>query len=177
MRRSIVVYGLIAGAIIATSVQLSLTLDSGTEHLAGLEWLGYAVMIIAFSLIFVAIKSYRDRQPDGAISFATGVKLGLGITLIASVIYVIAWEINLALTDYAFIDEYTRAYIAAEEAAGVTGAELDTLKAEMALMRERYDSPLFRVPVTLLEIFPVGLLMSLVSAAVLRDSRVLPAAR
>ena len=48
--------------------------------------------------------------------------------------------------------------------------------AKMEQFKEQYRNPLFRVPVTFLEIFPVGLLIALISAAVLRNSRVLPAA-
>ncbi|MEM9689451.1 MAG: DUF4199 domain-containing protein [Pseudomonadota bacterium] len=175
MRKTITTYGLIAGTIIALSVALSLAMDGASEHLAGLEWLGYAVMIIAFSMIFVAIKGYRDRELGGVIKFGTAFKVGIGITLVASLIYVVAWEINLSLTDYAFMEQYTQSLIEQKQAAGATAAELAELQAEMDIMAERYSNPLFRVPITLLEIFPVGLLITLVSAAVLRNSRVLPA--
>ena len=175
MKRTIITYGLIAGAIIAFVVALSLAFDTSSEHLAGMEWLGYAVMIIAFSMIFVAIKGYRDRELGGVIRFGTAFGIGIGVTLVASVIYVIAWEINLAITDYAFMEDYTQSLIAAEAAAGASDAELAALQADMDVMKERYSNPLFRVPITLLEIFPVGLLISLISAAVLRNSKVLPA--
>ncbi|MEM6513036.1 MAG: DUF4199 domain-containing protein [Pseudomonadota bacterium] len=177
MRKTITTYGLIAGTIIALSVALSLAMDGASEHLAGLEWLGYAVMIIAFSMIFVAIKGYRDRELGGVIKFGTAFKVGIGITLVASLIYVVAWEINLSLTDYAFMEQYTQSLIEQKQAAGATAAELAELQAEMDIMAERYSNPLFRVPITLLEIFPVGLLITLVSAAVLRNSRVLPASQ
>ena len=175
MRKTIITYGLIAGAIIALVIALSLAFDTSSEHLAALEWLGYAVMIIAFSMIFVAIKGYRDREQGGVISFGTAFGLGIGVTLVASVICVVAWEINLAVTDYAFIEEYTESVIAAETAAGATDAELASLRADMDAMKKQYSNPLFRVPMTLLEIFPVGLLITLISAAVLRNSKVLPA--
>lgn len=175
MSKPIIVYGLIVGIIIAASVALSLSMGSGSEHIASLEWLGYAVMIIAFSMIFVAIKRYRDRDLGGVIRFGQAVKLGIGITLVASLIYVVAWEINLAVTDYAFMEEYSQSYIEMAAADGATDDELDALRAEMAAMTEQYKNPLFRVPITLLEIFPVGLLITLISAAVLRKSEVLPA--
>ncbi len=174
MQKTIITYGLIAGAVIAASVSLSLVLEPGSEHLAALEWLGYAVMIVAFSVIFVAIKGYRDREQGGVITFGTAFRVGIGVTLIASMVYVVAWEINLSLTDYAFIDEYAEATLANEEAAGATQEELSALGDELDEMKARYANPLFRVPITLLEIFPVGLLVTLISAAVLRNSRVLP---
>ena len=175
MKKIIITNGLVAGAIIAFVISLSLAFEFDSEHLAGLEWLGYAVMIIAFSMIFVAIKGYRDREQGGVIRFGTAFGIGIGVTLVASLVYVVAWEINLAVTDYAFMKEYTESLIAAEAEAGATEAELATLRADMAVMQERYANPLFRVPITLLEIFPVGLLITLISAAVLRNSKVLPA--
>ena len=42
-------------------------------------------------------------------------------------------------------------------------------------MKIQYADPLFRLPITFLEIFPVGLLISLISAAILRNPGVLPA--
>lgn len=175
MKKTIITFGLIAGAIIASVIALGLAWDTSSEHLAGLEWLGYAVMIIAFSMIFVAIKGYRDGELGGVIRFGTAFGVGIGVTLVASVIYVVAWEISLAMTDYAFIEDYTQSVISAEAAAGASDAELAALQAEMDVMKKRYSNPLFRVLITLLEIFPVGLLISLISAAVLRNSKVLPA--
>ena len=40
---------------------------------------------------------------------------------------------------------------------------------------DMYANPIFRIPMTFTEIFPVGVLVSLVSALLLRNSRVFPA--
>ena len=45
----------------------------------------------------------------------------------------------------------------------------------MERLREQYANPVFRLPITFLEIFPVGLLITLVSAGLLRNSELLPA--
>ena len=65
--------------------------------------------------------------------------------------------------------------IAAQKAKGVDAAALAKLTAEMEAFKVQYADPMFRLPVTFSEIFPVGVLVSLVSARVLRDPRVLPA--
>ena len=101
--------------------------------------------------------------------------IGLGISAVAGVIYVIGWEISLAATNHEFIDSYTQAAIAAEQAKGVSGADLEAFIAEMEQMRVQYANPLFRLPITFIEIFPVGVLVSLITAALLRNSRFLPA--
>lgn len=90
-------------------------------------------------------------------------------------IYVIGWEITLAVTDFAFIDSYSTAAVETARAKGASAAEIEALAARMDDFRRQYANPLFRMPVTFVEIFPVGVLVSLISAALLRNSRFLPA--
>jgi len=174
MKRIILVYGTIAGFVIICSMILSLTM-SGAEGAGATVWLGYLIMLVSLSLIFFGIKRYRDQELGGVIRFGTAALLGLGISAVAGVIYVAVWEANLARTDYTFIEEYTSQVIEAKQAAGMTGAELQAEVEEMEGLKTRYASPLYRIPMTFLEIFPVGLLVSLLSAAILRRSEVLPA--
>lgn len=175
MKGSMLTHGALAGIIIAFTMFLGLNLQSEEETPQFSQWTGYLIMIVALSLIFIGIKRYRDRQLGGVIRFGTAFLLGLGITAVASVIYVAAWEVNLKLTDYAFAEDYSRSVIAGLEAEGVSGAELEAETAKMERFKEQYRNPLFRLPVTFLEIFPVGLLIALISAAVLRNSRILAA--
>jgi len=172
MRKIILTFGSISGVAIIASILLGGLL---AESLKFSQLLGYLFMIVALSVIFVGIKRYRDHELGGVIRFGTAMLVGLGIAAVASVVYVGVWEINLSLTDHAFIEDYTSSVIAGKEADGVEGEELAALVAEMEVMKERYANPLFRVPMTFLEIFPVGLVVALVAAAVLRNSRVLPA--
>ena len=117
----------------------------------------------------------RDQELGGVIRFVPALVVGLGISVVAGVIYVVAWEITLAVTDFAFIDAYSNAAIEAARAKGGSPGEIEAVVARMAEFREQYSNPLFRMPVTFIEIFPVGGLVSLISAALLRNSRFLPA--
>ena len=172
MKRIIFIYGFIAGLVVICSMLLGLALSSGeAPGRAG----SYLIMLIALSMIFVGIKRYRDQDLGGVIRFGTATLLGLGIAAVAGVVYVVVWEIYLAMTDYAFIDQYAQGVIAGKEAAGVSGPELEAAVESMENMQRQYSNPLFRLPMTFLEIFPVGLLITLVSAAILRNSKALPA--
>jgi uncharacterized membrane protein len=175
MFRTSLVYGAISGAIVigSTTAGISALGDDGLSAFP--EWLGYLIMLLALTLIFVGIKRYRDQEQGGVITFGKATLVGLGIAAVAGVVYVVAWEAYLAATDYAFIDQYTTAYVANREAEGVAGPELEAVTAEMEAMKESYANPLFRLPITFLEIFPVGLLIALLSAALLRKSTFLPA--
>jgi hypothetical protein len=101
--------------------------------------------------------------------------MGLGISGVAGVIYVLGWEITLAATDYAFAEQYAQAMIEAAQAKGASADEIERMSAEMASFRDIYANPLFRMPITFIEIFPVGVVISLIAAALLRNSRFLPA--
>ncbi len=169
MNKLIIVYGLIAGLVVISINTISFELGYGYV------WLGFLVMFIAFSTIFVAVKQYRDQTLGGVIRFGQALMLGLGVTLVASVVYVAVWELYQYLTGYGFIETYTASLIEEKQVAGVAGAELETFIAEMEAFKLQYENPLFRLPTTMLEIFPIGLLVSLVAAAVLKNSKTLPA--
>jgi hypothetical protein len=139
--------------------------------------IGYSIMLVALSLVFVAVKRYRDVDLGGVISFWRALVLGLGVSVVAGVFYVIAWEATLAVAGGDFIGEYTRKYIAQQQAAGLAGEALAKLTREIEVFNAQYANPLFRLPMTFVEIFPVGVLVSLISAALLRNRNFLPAQR
>ena len=174
---AIVRYGLIAG--VSAGAGLSLVVAFGNEEL-GYGWLGmavgYAIMLVALSFLFLGIKRERDQAGGGVIRFWPALGMGLAISAIAGVVYVIAWELAQAtLIGGDFATRYGAAMIEQRRAAGASAAELAKLSREMADFAVQYRDPLVRLPMTFLEIFPVGVLVSLVSAALLRNPRFLPA--
>lgn len=168
MKKTLFGFGIAIGLLTSASTQLGGLLP---DSLRFLEWLSYLIMIVAMALIFVAVKRHRDRQLGGVIRFGTALSLGLGITFVASLIYVFFWEVGLRLTDFAFIHEYTEAALAGRRAAGATPEELATLTAQLERLEARYLDPLFRLPTTFLEIFPVGLVATLLTALLLRQRK------
>lgn len=174
MSRIILIFGAAAGLIVAVPMDLML---ANAEHgsAATSMFTGYLIMLLALSLVFFGVKRLRDRELGGAIRFVPALLAGLGISAVAGVIYVIGWEITLAATDFAFIDSYSNASIEAARAKGSSAAEIETVVAQMDEFRRQYANPFIRLPMTFIEIFPVGLLVSLISAALLRNSRFLPA--
>lgn len=170
-------YGAISGAIVIAVLVAGIALSDaqGDGHLFSSEVFGYLVMIVALSMIFLAIRDYRNKKLGGVIKFLPALGLGLLVAAIAGLAYVIGWEIYLAATDYAFMDNYIAQMIEAKRAAGESGPAFDAYVAQLEQMKTAYANPLFRLPMTFLEIFPVGLLIALISAAILRNPKVLPA--
>lgn len=175
MFRLIVIYGVIAGVIVVTPMIWLMTLATPetTPH-NGLLF-GYLTMIVALTAVFLGIKHYRDRVLGGAIRFVPALLVGLGISTVASLIYVLGWELSLVLSKSAFAQDYAKSMVDAARARGASAAELQKVSAEAASFVKQYANPLYRMSVTFLEIFPVGVFISLLSAALLRNSRLLPA--
>lgn len=176
MRKIILIYGSITGAaIIASMIWGMVVADMDSNSFFASQTLGYLIMLIGFSTIFVATKKYRDEELGGIIKFGTALKVGLGITLIASVVYVISWEIHLNMTDYAFMEQYTASIIESERNSGATPEQLDQTIEQMNAMKKQYQNVWYRVPITFTEIFPIGLILSLLSAALFRKQNFLAA--
>ncbi|HUN97867.1 MAG TPA: DUF4199 domain-containing protein [Bradyrhizobium sp.] len=177
MLRYIFIYGAIAGLGVGVPLSiLTLTMSGETMTHYGML-IGYLIMLVALSAIFLAIKRHRDEDLGGVIKFWPALALGLGISFVAGVIYVVAWEVSCAIAHVDFAGAYAKAMIAQQEAKGVSGAALAKFKAEMEQFRVQYANPLYRWPMTFIEIFPVGVVVSLVSAGLLRNTRFMPAQR
>jgi hypothetical protein len=176
MKRIILIYGAIAGAVIGGMLLITMPMyEAGTLKMDNGEILGYSTMTIAFSVIFFAVKSYRDKELNGVISFGKAVKLGLLIYLVAAVIYALCWEISYSRIGDGFMEKMTEHYMAREQAAGATQAELVAKQEQMKSFSEMYKNPVIRFSWTLLEPSPVGVIITLISAFLLRRKNFLPA--
>lgn len=174
MLRTILIYGLGAGLVVTGPMMAAMVLGS-PDSFSHSYYFGYTVMLLAFSLTFVGVKRYRDRVGGGVIRFLPALGLGLGISLVATVMYVIGWEITLAATDYAFMNDYAASAIRKAQEGGKSTAEIAAITAQMEQYKAIYANPLMRMGMTATEIFPVGVLVSLIAAVLFRFSRFLPA--
>lgn len=177
MLRTILKYGLIAGVIVGGFEIVTFTAFSGIPPLKYGMLIGYTTMLIALSAVFVGIKHHRDGDRGGVIGFWPAFGVGLGVSVIAGIFYVIGWELVQAMTHMDFATSYGNAIVASEKAKGASPEALAKLSSDMAAFKVQYADPWFRLPMTFAEIFPVGVLVSLVSAGLLRNIRFLPARR
>lgn len=168
MKKIVIVCGLIAGLIVATVMAITAGMCYSSGSYEGSMLLGYATMIVAFSLVFVGIKNYRDRYNNGVISFGKGFTIGLYITLIASTIYVIVWLIEMYNFFPDFADKYSAHMLDKLKASGASQQKFDATVKEMADFREMYKKPFFVILFTYVEILPVGLIITLVSSLILK---------
>ena len=177
MRKIILTYGGIAGTLVGGMFAVTIPFwRAGTLTADNGMWVGYSSMVIALSLVFFGIKSYRDNHLGGAISFGTAFRVGMGITIIASLFYCIAWEIcyNTVFPNYMELTAEHKQL--SMKSSGATAQEIATTMAEFRRNAELYKNPLVRFAITFMEIFPVGLLITLLSASLLKKKEFLPVA-
>lgn len=168
MTKNVWTFGIIAGFISTIGFLLTMLYPDVIDMSMGMVY-GYASMLLAFSLIFVAIKNYRDKYNNGLITFGKAFRIGFYITLIASTIYVLVW-----LVDYYFFigdefmkeyAEYTKNNLIAE------GASQEVIAANMKEMEkwaELYKNPFINAAITYTEIIWVGIVIALIAAGILK---------
>jgi Protein of unknown function (DUF4199) len=171
--RYALVYGGMAGAIVVAVLAASIAF--GTPNHNHSMVFGYLIMLAALTLIFVGVKRYRDVECGGVVRFGRAFAVGLGIAAVAGVIYVAGWEGYETATGWHFMSDYSASIVEGMRAHGASPAAIAAQQEEMRGMAEMYAKPWFRWPMVFIEIFPVGLIVALISAALLRNPRLLPA--
>ena len=169
MKKIVLTFGLISGFIMAAMMGITLLLIKGSaiDFDSG-AILGYSTMVLSFLLVFFGIRSYRDNVRGGTITFWKAVGTGLLIMAVACVIYVAAWRIISINFIPDFWDQYAAHTIAKLRAGGASAAEIAAKQKKMADFKPLYENPFINTALTFLEPVPVGLIMTLVSAAILR---------
>lgn len=170
MKKTIWIYGLIAGLICSLGFGIILIKGGGDMDMQNGMIIGFAAMIVAFSLIFVAIKNYRDKKAGGTIIFGNAFKMGLFIALIASTIYVAAWLFTLYNFYPDFAQQYVDTQIENMRAAGATAEKINAQMAENAKFVEMYKNPLIVILFTYAEVLWLGVVFALIAAAVLKKN-------
>jgi hypothetical protein len=170
MKKIVLVYGLIAGVIVSTIMAISMAYHDSCNNNTSSMVVGYASMVLAFSMIFVAIKSYKDKQLNGFISFGKAFKVGLLIALIASTMYVIVWGIEYNYFLPGFADKYANSVVEQAKKAGSAEAIQKAIQ-EGAMVKKLYANPFSFALITYTEILPVGLIVSLIAALILKRKK------
>ena len=173
MKKTVLIFGSIAGLIVATFMATTMAImanTSGSVESTGTSMvIGFASMAAAFSFVFVGIKNYRDKHNGGVISFGKAFWLGFLISFVASSIYVLTWavEFNLFIPD--FMDKYTNMNISYMVKSGLKDQKLVEAVYDSLLNNYQYKhNPFFFTMYTYFEILPVGILITLISALILK---------
>ena len=167
MKKTVLTFGLIAGAILAAMMLATLPFMDRIGFEKG-EVIGYTTIVAAFLLVFFGIRSYRDNTAGGTLSFGRGVLVGVLITAVASACYVATWELIYYRLAPDFGEKYGAYMIERERAAGASEEQIALTAAQAERYQEIFRNPLLNAAFAFIEPFPIGLVVSLVSAGILR---------
>ena len=170
MKKIVLTFGLIAGGILSAMMLATLPFMDAIGFDRG-EVIGYTSVLVAFLLIFFGVKSFRDNVAGGSVTFARAFGVGVMIAVVASVCYVLTWQVVYYKLAPDFGAKYQAHILEKARADGETEAQLAERKAETDRFIELYKNPLVNIGITFLEPLPVALVVALVSAGVLSRRR------
>jgi hypothetical protein len=166
------IYGVLIGVVTGGIICALLFATNGDF---GSVWFGYLVMLVAMSFVFVGVKRYRDVELGGVIRFWPALGLGVAIAFVGMIAHATMWELYEALTGYQFLDKYIASELIKLKASGISATALAEKVAEMDAMRVMYNNPFKRFAMVMSEPVPPAVLVALLSAALLRNPKFLPA--
>lgn len=167
MKKTVLTFGMISGAIAISTMLATLRLEDKIGYDKGYI-LGYTAIVLSALFIFFGVRSYRENVGGGRMTFGRGFAVGILITLIASACYVGTWEVVYFNFMPGFAEKYAAHMEEQAKASGASQQKIDEKVREAKQFKQMYDNPVINVGLTFMEIFPVGLLVTLVSAGILR---------
>ena len=168
MKKVVLTFGFISGLIVVILMLTSMSLKHYKTDYHMAEVIGYAIMIVSLSMVFFGVRSYRDNYLNGSISFGKAFQVGILITLISACMYVTGWMIYCEITGPEMMNEYFQFSINEIKASAVSATEKAAKIKEVEMWREYYKNPLIKIGFTFMEILPVGLIVTLLSAFILK---------
>ena len=166
MKKTVLTFGVISGVV--SSLMMLGTIPF--MHRIGFDRgliVGYTAIVLSFLLVFFGIRSYRE-QAGGALTFTRGFTVGILITLISCVFYVATWQLIYFKLQPGFMDTWEAYAVERVRAEGGGPEKIEATRRQMHSFKQAYDNPLTNAAYTFIEPFPVGLLITVVSAAILR---------
>jgi hypothetical protein len=167
MKKTVLTFGLISGAVAALLMVSTLPFMHRIGFDKGLI-VGYTGIVVSLLSVPFGIRSYRENVGGGHITFGRAFTVGILITLISCICYVITWEIIYFNFLPDFAEKYTAYMVEKARAAGANQQTIEATVQEMKNMKVMLDNPLINAAMTFIEPFPVGLIITTISAAILR---------
>lgn len=168
MRKTVLTFGLLSGAVSTVMMLVTEPFIDPAKHTTTADILGYSAMLLSAMLVFFGVRSYREHAGDGRLTFGRGVAVGLLITLVSTLCYIVAFEVMYFGIAPDFGERFSACMIERARAAGGGPQEIETVTEQARALKRLYDHPATNAALTFATSFPVGLVGSLISAAILR---------
>jgi hypothetical protein len=167
MKKTILTFGMISGAMISVMMLATLPFMDKIGFEKG-EVIGYTSMVLSFLMVFFGIRSYRENVGEGKVTFARAFAIGILITGVSCICYVVVWEIIYFKLAPDFVDKYANYMIEKARASGASQHAIEAQIQQMKDFRAWYDNPVYNAAITFMEPFPIGAIITLISSAILR---------
>ena len=168
MKRTVLIWGSILGVLLSINLVYMVHLCYTDPDFKPNMILGYLVILVMLSTVFFGVKIYRDKQLKGIISLGQALKVGALIAFVGATIYVIVWLVTYYVYFPDFMDKYALQEMKNAINSGASLKEIAKLKQDTETYKELYKSPILVVVFTYLEVLPLGLIVALISALVLK---------
>jgi hypothetical protein len=171
MRKTVLTFGLISGGISAVTMLVTIPFVDKIGFDKG-EILGYTLIVLSALLVFFGVRSYRENASGGRLTFGRGFAVGILITLLSNLFYVATWEVVYFKFMPDFTDKYAAHVIERAKSSGASQEKIEKTAREVQQFKQMYSNPAINVALTFGEVFPIGLCVTLLSAAILRKKSV-----
>lgn len=168
MKNYVLIFGLVLGTLMAGHGIYMVNVVYHNPAFEGNDVVGYAAMVVVFSLTFFGTLAYRNRELGGVISLGKAFKTGALIALVGSTIYVVTWLFYFYLVVPDFIDKYSEHVILVAEKHGATEADIAAKQEANAQFAEMYKNPAWVIIISYMEVLPVGLIVAFVGSLFLK---------
>jgi Protein of unknown function (DUF4199) len=165
MKKTVLTFGLISGAVSAATMLATVPFADkiGFENGAVV---GYTVIVLSALMVFFGVRSYRENVAGGRLTFGRGFAVGILITLLSSACYVATWEVMYYKLMPGFSEKYAAHMVERAKASGASQQKMDEMLRQAKQFKQMYDNPVNNVALTFAEVFPIGLVVTLVSAGI-----------
>ncbi len=163
MKKIILIFGAVIGILLSVNAIIHMNMMISNPDYKGNDIVGYATLVIMFSLIYFGVRNYRNNYLDGKIGFSKAFKTGALICFVASTFYVVVGLLYYYFFAPDFIDVYADYLIK-----NAAPDEVEATTAQMANFKEMYKNPLFAILITYMEVFPIGMIVALFSAFIVK---------
>jgi len=175
MKKTVLIFGVISGVILAVTMLATIPFhDKIGGESTGLI-IGYTTMVLAGLLVYFGIRSYRENVSGGKLTFGRGFVVGILISLLANCFYVGTWEMLYYKFMPDFAEKYAAQMVKHAKDSGASQQKIDETIRNAEEFQRNYNNPVYNVGMTFLEVFPVFLLITLISAGLLRRKTPTPA--
>jgi hypothetical protein len=167
MKKTVLTFGLISGAVVTGLMMATMPFVNTIGWEKG-EILGYATIVLAALMVFFGVRSYRENVGGGRLTFGRGFAVGILITLISSACYVGTWEIVYHTLMPNFAEKYAVHMVEHAKASGASQQKVEETERQARDFVRNYHNPFINMAWTFMEVFPIGFVVTLASAGILR---------